>query len=63
MIRNEGIQIWAEDCMNVVVKSEVVSVDMMKAQRDSRGIAPLILNLATRCEWTISRPDRFNSGK
>ena len=49
--------------MNEVVKSEVVPVDTMKAQRGSRGTAPLILSLGTRCEWTTSRPDRFTPGK
>jgi len=63
MARNKGIQIWAEACMNEVVKSEVFLVDTMKAQRDSRARAPLILNLDTRCEWTTPRPDRFNPGK
>jgi hypothetical protein len=63
MTRNKGIQIWAEACMNEVVKSEVVPVDTMKAQRDSQGRAPLILKLGTRCEWTTSRPDRFNLAK
>jgi len=63
MTRNKVIQIWAEGCVNEVVKSEVVPVDTMKAQRGSPGRVPLILNLGTRCEWTTSRPDRFNPGK
>jgi len=63
MARNKGIQIWAETCMNKVVKSEVFLVDTMKARRDSGGRSPLILNLGIRCEWTTPRPDRFNHGK
>jgi hypothetical protein len=63
MTRNKGIQIWDEACTTEVLKREVVPVDTMKAQRDSRDRAPLILNLGTRCEWTTLRPDRFTTGK
>ena len=35
----------------------------MKAQRRSRGIAPLIPNFGARWEWSTSRPGRFTLGK
>jgi hypothetical protein len=31
----------------------------MKAYRDSRGTAPVILNLNARCEWSTSHPGLF----
>lgn len=36
------------------VKGEVVPVHVMNAYRVSRGTAPLVLKLGTRCRWVVS---------
>jgi hypothetical protein len=44
-------------------KVRVVPVYAMKEYRGNRGINPLIfISALDKIEWSISRPDRFNSG-
>jgi len=53
----KGFRYGQKRAWTKLLKSEVFLLETMKVQRDSRGRAPLILNLGTRCEWTTSRPD------